>query len=84
MSKIHYLSFGAAQEQLIKNEKFGLSIFHLVLLWNWNSNLMLLMNDENHQQTKPDVTHKMTIPTEYRELSAALEFDFSMKSVLQG
>jgi len=56
-----------------------LSIDHLVLLWNWNSNLMLLMNDENHQQTKPDVTHKMTIPTEYRELSAALEFDFSKK-----
>jgi hypothetical protein len=50
-----------------------------VLLWNWNSNLVLLMNDENHQQTEPGVTHKMTIPTEYQELSAALEFDFSKK-----
>jgi hypothetical protein len=37
------------------------------------------MNDENHQQTKPDVTHKMTIPTEYQEFSAALEIDFSKK-----
>jgi hypothetical protein len=37
------------------------------------------MNDENHQQTKPDVTHKMTIPTEYRELSAALKNNFSNK-----
>jgi len=56
-----------------------LSIDHLVLLWNWNSNLVLLMNDKNYQQTKPDVTHKMTIPTENQELSAALEFDFSKK-----
>jgi hypothetical protein len=29
------------------------------------------MNDKNHQQTEPDVTHKMTIPTEYQEFSAA-------------
>jgi hypothetical protein len=36
------------------------------------------MNDENHQQTEPDVTHKMT---RNQELSAALalEFDFSKK-----
>ena len=37
------------------------------------------MNDENHQQTEPDVTHKMTTPSENQELSAAYEFDFSMK-----
>ncbi len=37
------------------------------------------MNDKNYQQTEPDVTHKMTIPTEYQELSAALEFNFSKK-----
>jgi hypothetical protein len=43
-----------------------------VLLWSWNSNLVLLMNDKNHQQT-------MIIPTENRALSAALEFDFSKK-----
>jgi hypothetical protein len=30
-------------------------------------------------KTEPDVTHKMTIPTENQELSAALEFDFSKK-----
>jgi hypothetical protein len=41
------------------------------------------MNDENHQQTKPDVTHKMTIPTEYQEFSAALEIDFSKKRELK-
>jgi hypothetical protein len=37
------------------------------------------MNDQNHQQTGTDVTHEMTIPTEYREFSAALEIDFSKK-----
>ena len=37
------------------------------------------MNDQNHQLTGTDVTHKMTIPTEYREFSAPLEIDFSKK-----
>ena len=44
------------------------------------SNLVLLMNDKNHNKSEPDVTHKMTSPSENQELSAAYEFDFSMKS----
>jgi hypothetical protein len=50
-----------------------------VLLWNCQSYLVLLSNDQNHQQIGTDVTHKMTIPTEYQEFSAALEIDFSKK-----
>ncbi len=56
-----------------------LSLIYVVHNAISNSNLVLFINDENHQQTEPDVTHKMTIPTEYREFSAALEFDFSKK-----
>jgi hypothetical protein len=48
-----------------------------MLLWNCKFYLVLLTNDQNHQQTGTDVTHKMTIPTEYQEFSAALEIDFS-------
>jgi hypothetical protein len=37
----------------------------------------MLTNDQNQQQTGTDVIHKMTIPTEYQEFSAALEIGFS-------